>query len=230
MAAPPLVQTHGIVRRDLRSGTTLLAATDFSLTAGERVSLTGPSGAGKSVLLRALALLDPLDTGHIEWHGQLVERKHIPRYRAAVAYIRQRPALLEGTVEDNLRYPYSLHTYRGRRFDRSGAERLAARAGRPRGFLDKRASELSGGEAQVCALIRTLQLEPEILLLDEPTSSLDPQTAQAVEALVDDWFAAGDGARASIWVSHDPAQAHRVGLRAVAMLAGRIEPVTETLR
>ena len=222
MHRPPLVQAVGIVRRDAQSGAALLQPIDFVLYPGERVAVTGPSGAGKSVFLRALALLDPLDGGTIMWHQRRIERGAIPAYRRSVAYVRQRPALVEGTVEDNLRYPYSLNAYRGEHFDRARATALAARAGRGGGFLGKRASELSGGEAQLTALIRVLQLEPEVLLLDEPTASLDPPTARAVEALVDDWCAAHEAARASIWVSHDPAQAARVGSRFLTMESGRL--------
>jgi putative ABC transport system ATP-binding protein len=74
----------------------------------------------------------------------------------------------------------------------------------------------------VTALIRVLQLSPEALLLDEPTAALDPQAVRAVEALVAAWFDANRAARASIWVSHDPAQAERVGTRQFAMQAGRL--------
>jgi putative ABC transport system ATP-binding protein len=227
MTAPAIIQARGIVRRDAAASTNLLNATDFSLQAGERITVSGPSGAGKSVFLRALALLDPLDAGRIAWHGQPVERKLIPRYRRNVAYVRQRPAVLDGTVEDNLRYPFSLHAYKGCSFDRSRAARLAERAGRGSGFLEKRASELSGGEAQITALIRVLQLEPEVLLLDEPTASLDPQATQAIEALVADWFGRAPGERAYLWVSHDPAQAERVGARQLTMLAGCLRPYGE---
>jgi len=230
MSAVPLLQALGIVRRDARTPTTLLFPTDFTLAAGDRFALTGSSGAGKSVLLRALALLDPLAAGHIRWHGHDVDRRNIPRYRASIAYVKQRPALVDGTVEDNLRYPYMLGVYRGRQFDRARAARLAKRAGRADGFLDKRATELSGGEAQLTALIRVLQLDPEVLLLDEPTASLDPQTTEAVEALVDDWFSGGEHARASMWVSHDPAQAGRIGTRRLTMKAGRLEAVEDAAR
>ena len=223
MSAPPLVQAFGIVRRDAHTATTLLFSTDFELAAGDRIAVTGPSGAGKSVLLRALALLDPLAAGHICWHGRDVDRKAIPRYRASIAYLKQQPAIVDGTVEDNLRYPYALGVYRHRRFDRARAARLAERAGRTGGFLDKRASELSGGEAQLTALIRVLQLDPEVLLLDEPTASLDPHSTQAVEALVDDWLSTGGNARASMWVSHDPAQASRIATRRLTMEAGRLD-------
>jgi putative ABC transport system ATP-binding protein len=228
MTDVPLVLADGIVRRDAQRGQTLLQPTTFALHAGDRVAITGPSGSGKSVFLRALALLDPLDAGRVLWHGARIERAAIPRYRRNVAYIRQRPALLDGTVEDNLRYPFELRTYRDVRFDRERAASLAVQAGRGANFLDQRASELSGGEAQICALIRVLQLTPEVLLLDEPTASLDPESSHAIEGLVQAWFDAAPSAHASMWVSHDPAQAARMSQRHLIMRAGVLDESTAT--
>ncbi|MCA8092543.1 ATP-binding cassette domain-containing protein [Burkholderia anthina] len=221
MTAPTgLIDARHITRRDTSSGRTLLAPTDFSLAAGSRIAVTGPSGSGKSVLLRALALLDPLDGGHILWRGERIRRSAIPRYRRSVAYVRQRPAQMDGTVEAQLRYPYSLAIYRDIAFDRARVESLAARAGRGADFLDKRASELSGGEAQIAALLRVLQLDPDVLLLDEPTSALDPDSTRAIEALVGAWFDAASDARAYMWISHDPAQAARIAATRLMMRAG----------
>lgn len=223
MTDTPLIDAVDISRRDPLSGQILLRQTRFTLYAGDRVAITGPSGSGKSVFLRALALLDPLDSGHIAWHGKPVERAAIPRYRRNVAYIRQRPAILDGTVEDNLRYPFSLKAYRDVQFDRTRAASLAAQAGRGNDFLDKRASDLSGGEAQIAALIRVLQLDPEVLLLDEPTASLDPESSHAIEGLVKAWFADDRQPRASVWVSHDPAQAKRMSERHLTMRGGVLD-------
>ncbi|MBY4870248.1 ATP-binding cassette domain-containing protein [Burkholderia sp. Bp9017] len=221
MTAPTgLIDARHITRRDTSSGRTLLAPTDFSLAAGSRIAITGPSGSGKSVLLRALALLDPLDGGHILWRGERIRRSAIPRYRRSVAYVRQRPAQMDGTVEAQLRYPYSLAIYRDVAFDRARVESLAVRAGRGADFLDKRASELSGGEAQIAALLRVLQLDPDVLLLDEPTSALDPDSTRAIEALVGAWFDAAPDARAYMWISHDPAQAARIAATRLMMQAG----------
>jgi putative ABC transport system ATP-binding protein len=220
MTATALIDARGITRRDASTGKTLLTPTDFQLTAGARLALTGPSGSGKSVFLRALALLDPLDGGALLWRGKPVARTAIPRYRRSVAYLRQRPAPVDGSVEDLLRYPYTLAVYRDLRFDRARVVQLAAQAGRPDDFLTQAASELSGGEAQIAALLRVLQLDPDVLLLDEPTAALDPESTRAIEALVNTWFDAAPDARAYVWISHDPAQAARIGARRLTMQAG----------
>jgi putative ABC transport system ATP-binding protein len=221
-ADTPLIRANALTRRDPVRDVVLLHPTTFSLSGGQRAVITGPSGSGKSVFLRALALLDPVDDGVIQWRGKTIARAGIPAYRRRVAYIAQRPAMLDGSVEDNLRYPFSLKVYRDVRFDRERVIKLTRRAGREADFLDKRASELSGGEAQIAALIRVLQVDPDVLLLDEPTASLDPASALEIEALVGAWSDDRQGERASIWVSHDPAQAQRVGERQLVMTAGTL--------
>ncbi|WP_322043539.1 ATP-binding cassette domain-containing protein [Paraburkholderia sp. J67] len=226
--AAPLVEARGLARRDAQRGQILLQPTDFALYAGQRVVLTGPSGSGKSVFLRALALLDPPDGGTLHWHDKAVGRTRIPRYRRHIAYLRQRPALIDGTVEDNLRYPYTLAVYRDTAFDAARAGALLDAAGRGHDFLARDAADLSGGEAQIVALVRVLQLDPEALLLDEPTASLDPESARAVETLIAQWFERERAARATVWVSHDPAQAQRVGTRHLTMRAGVLSETAST--
>lgn len=214
-----LIEAIGLSRRDERNGTVLLHPCAFSLAPGDRVALTGPSGSGKSVLLRTLALLDATQAGEVRWQGERIGTAQIPAYRARVCYIAQKPALLDGSVEDNLRYPFSLKVHANARFQRERVLQLLASAGKPATFLDQLASDLSGGEAQILALIRALQLAPQVLLLDEPTAALDPTSARQVEALVDAWFTP---ARALIWVSHDPQQAERVSNRQQHMNAGTL--------
>lgn len=226
--AVPLVEARGLTRRDAQRGQILLHPTDFALEAGQRAVLTGPSGSGKSVFLRALALLDPPEAGTLLWHGQPIERVQIPAYRRHIAYLRQRPALIDGTVEDNLRFPWSLAAYRGSAFDAARVTSLLEAAGRGSDFLARDATELSGGEAQIVALVRVLQLDPEALLLDEPTASLDPESARTVETLIAQWFERERTTRATVWVSHDPAQAQRVGTRHLTMRAGVLSEAADT--
>ena len=214
-----LIETRALTRVDERRQVALLEPTDFTLSSADRVSITGSSGSGKSVFLRALALLDAPTSGQILWNGQPVANADIPHYRSHISYLSQRPALLEGTVQDNLRFPFSLKTLRKRRFDLQAVTTLLGHAGKTADFLHKNAGDLSGGEAQVVALIRTLQLNPEVLLLDEPTAALDPTSSRDVEALIDAWFA-GDNSRAFIWVSHDLDQAQRMSNLHLHMSAG----------
>lgn len=214
-----LIETHALTRRDERRQTLLLQPTDFSLNRADRVSITGSSGSGKSVFLRALALLDAPTSGQVLWNGQPIANTEIPHYRSHISYLSQRPALIEGTVEDNLRFPFNLKTLRQRRFDLAAVTTLLEHAGKTPSFLGKNAGDLSGGEAQVASLIRSLQLKPEVLLLDEPTAALDPTSSRDVEALINAWFAA-DNARAYIWVSHDLEQARRMSEIHLQMSAG----------
>lgn len=214
-----LIETRALTRRDERRQTLLLQPTDFSLNRADRVSITGSSGSGKSVFLRALALLDAPSSGQVLWNGQPIANTEIPHYRSHISYLSQRPALVEGTVEDNLRFPFSLKTLRQRRFDLAAVTALLEHAGKTQEFLGKNAADLSGGEAQVASLIRTLQLNPEVLLLDEPTAALDPTSSRDVEALINAWFGA-DSDRAYIWVSHDLEQARRMSEIHLQMSAG----------
>ena len=217
------IEASGIGRRDRKSGTWLIRDVSVALGFGERLGVLGPSGAGKTVLLRALARLDPLDEGSIRWQGRVVRGGDVPGYRRRVVYLHQRPALLEGTVEDNLRYPFTLEAHRGRAFDPDRAEGLLERLGRDPGFLAKNSRDLSGGESQLVGLVRAVQLDPATLLLDEPTASLDPATARAVEGMLDDWLAAEPDGRALVWVSHDADQARRMTRRRIHLRAGRLE-------
>ncbi|MFJ4347666.1 ATP-binding cassette domain-containing protein [Pseudomonas sp. NPDC089401] len=218
--AAALLSARQLARIDPLSQVTLLAPTDLSLHAGERITLEGASGSGKSVLLRTLALLDAPSSGEVLWLGQPVTAPSIPRYRSRVCYLAQRAALMEGSVMDNLRLPFSLRHNRQLAFDARLAAELLDLAGKPQSFVDKAGAELSGGEAQVVALVRALLLTPQVMLFDEPTSALDPQSVAAVETLVMNWFTDHPQARACLWVTHDPAQARRIGTRTLRMQQG----------
>ena len=219
--ATALIETCGLSRLDQRNGAPLLQPTDFRLNRGDKVAITGSSGSGKSVFLRTLALLDAPNAGELLWQHQAVGNTRIPLYRSRVCYIAQRPALLEGSVEDNLRFPYSLKTLKAQTFDLDKVKDFLRQTGKPESFLQKNAGDLSGGEAQVVSLIRAIQLDPEVLLLDEPTAALDPLSSRDVETLVNTWFDTGQtSTRAYVWVSHDHDQAQRMSNIRFEMHAG----------
>jgi len=219
MVGSILLEAEDLFRRT-PDGTVLLDRVSLSVRAGERLGIEGPTGAGKSVLLRALALLDPVGSGAVRHRGEAVGDRDVPHFRAQVAYLHQTPALLEGSVEENLRSPFELAVYRGRSFDRSRVTALLASLGRDASFLAKQQGDLSGGERQLTALVRLLQLEPELVLLDEPTAALDPETTARAEDLLTRWV--GDGERAAVWVSHDPVQTRRLATRRLRVVGGRL--------
>jgi putative ABC transport system ATP-binding protein len=180
----------------------------FSLRAGDCLGLVAPSGAGKTLLMRNLVGLDPVQQGEVSYGGRRLGEWVLPTYRTQVMYVPQRATPFAGTVEDNLRQVFTLGVYRQRNFDRQRLVDWLYQLGRDTDFLQRQGSQLSGGEAQLLALLRVLQLDPYILLLDEPTASLDNATTAKVEALLDTWLQQPD--HACLLTSHDMEQIQRV--------------------
>ena len=214
-----LLEGRGIGRR-AEGGAWLLQDVSVAVAPGERVAVVGPSGAGKSLLLRSLAGLDPVQAGEILWHGRAVASEGMPGFRAHAIYLHQRAVVFEGSVEDNLRLPFTLTVHAGRTWDRDRAEGRLESLGRGPDFLDKPARDLSGGEAQIVAFLRAIQLDPEALLLDEPTAALDENAVRSIERLVGAWHAEVSD-RALVWVGHDREQARRMADREIRLRAGR---------
>lgn len=218
----PLLEAHEIGRQDRKNGTWLIRDVSLAVRPGDRITLTGPTGSGKTVLVRSLSMLDALDAGHIFWHGESPESGEIPVYRSHVIYLAQRARLRHGTVEENLRLPFSLSVHRGRQYSPETIAAYLGSLGRDTGFLALDSANLSGGESQIVALLRAIQLAPTILLLDEPTASLDVTTTDQIEQLVSNWMSEGPDGRAFVWVTHDAEQAARVANRRFEFLEGEI--------
>jgi putative ABC transport system ATP-binding protein len=214
-----LLEARALSRR-LADGRALLDDVSLKISPGHRIAVQGRAGSGKTLLLRALAQLDPVDSGAILWRGEKVAAPDIPGYRRRVAYLAQTPALAEGTVETNLRLPFSLEIYRESSFDPESCLELLHRLGRDRSFLKQPVEALSGGERQIVALVRLLQLEPRVLLLDEPTAALDPETTARAQELIRQWAESEDAGCAYAWVSHDAGQAGEVADRRLRMDRG----------
>lgn len=217
----PLLNVHQLGRKlgDLWIWRNL----EFALYPGERRGLWGASGIGKTLFLRTLVGLDPPTEGTIDWQGQPLSPSLIPQQRSQVMLLLQRAPLWEGTVAENLQRPFRLRGQRGKVYDRLRAEELCHQVGRSADFLDRSAQHLSGGERQLVAIIRVLLLKPQVLLLDEPTASLDQQTSLQVEDLIQHWQQEQPD-RAYLWVSHDRTQLDRLGVKIWEIMGTSLEP------
>ncbi len=189
---------------------------DIEIDAAQRLGVAGASGTGKSLLLRALAGLDPIDEGQILFRGQAPSALGMPRYRARVVYLHQRPGMLPGSVEHNLRAPFALKAHAGRSYPDERARALLSRLGQRDNLYAESADKLSGGESQAVALVRALLIEPSVLLLDEATASLDPERVALVEKMIETWLPE-DPERAVVWVTHSREQLLRVTDRLVEL-------------
>jgi putative ABC transport system ATP-binding protein len=189
---------------------------------GSRIAVVGPTGSGKTLLMRALANLDSIDAGKILWRSETIQGNAIPHFRQQAIYLQQRATLIDGTVEENLRLPFTFRSHHQREYSRQTILPLLAQVNRTESFLDRSSRELSGGEAQIVALIRAVQLEPSLLLLYEPTAALDEESTLMVEELIDRWFAELPTKRAFVWVSHNKEQVASVANQVVTMNQGQL--------
>lgn len=203
----PLLTFNHLSRQDKETGRVFFQPCSYYIDAGDRILLDGVSGAGKSVFLRALALLDKPEQGEIFFHAKPVTAKNASQYRSKVAYVRQQAVVVSGSVEDNIRLPWTLKQHRHKPFNQNLLAEYLDILGKTTQFLAQDSTSLSGGEQQLCCLLRILMLEPEILLLDEPTSALDHQAVERVEILLNRWFSSN---KAWVWISHDEQQKQRV--------------------
>lgn len=205
----------------------LLRSLSLQLHRGDRLALLGPTGCGKSTLLELILGLQPLQGGQIVVQGTPVEAKTLPQ-------IRQRVGLCFQNAEDQLFMPTLLEdiAFGPRNYGvpidraRAQAQQLLSRFGLA-AAADRSARELSGGQKRLAALAATLALEPEILLLDEPTTGLDPRWRRSLAAVLRDL-----PLRALIVASHDLRWVGQVCDRAVILSEGQIQadaPTAELL-
>jgi putative ABC transport system ATP-binding protein len=196
-----------------RGGRVIFSALSVELKEG-MTALVGPSGAGKSTLLRLLNRLADPDSGTIHYRGRDIRGYDVLALRREIALVPQLPALLPGSVAENVSYGPGLCE---RRCD---LERALALAGLDSAFAERAARQLSVGEQQRVMLARALALEPAVLLLDEPTAALDERSRDAVERTLLALHA--QLSAALIVVTHDQTQARRLGERVLVLDAGRI--------
>jgi tungstate transport system ATP-binding protein len=196
---------------------------DLEVFQGEVLGIVGPSGAGKSTLLRLLNFLELPTSGWIQFRQERFgPGSEMPlALRRRVTTVFQRPMLLDRNVFDNVDYGLRL------RGERNGTQRVhqALEKVGLADFSRQRARTLSGGEAQRVALARAMVLQPQVLLLDEPTANLDPYNVGLIEEIAKTLNQ--QMSVTIVLVTHNIFQAHRLADRVVFMLEGKIVEIAQ---
>lgn len=202
----------------------VLRVESLEVKQSEILGIMGPSGSGKSTLLRLLTFLEPPTEGTIRFLGKAIQGNGSPPLdlRRKMTMVFQRPVLLSGTVRENVAYGLRLRKEKGTdgRVEEIlhwvGLEELASLPART----------LSGGERQRVALARAMVIEPEVLLLDEPTANLDPYNVSLMEEIITS--IKEQRGTTIVLVTHNVFQARRLSDRVAFILGGRIIEVGKT--
>jgi putative ABC transport system ATP-binding protein len=188
-------------------GNSIFRNINFNVQPGQIFALVGGSGTGKTTLLKTINRLIDIDSGSIILNEESIQNLDPIELRRRAGMILQTPTMLDGTVKDNIEYGLQVRNDLDDKNQR--VFKSAKDAGLSIGFLKKNAMKLSGGEQQRVALARLLVLEPEVLLLDEPTAALDPKLTYMIEETIQNLCRLRN--LMIIWVTHNHAQARRVG-------------------
>lgn len=194
---------------------------ELTIAEGRLYTLTGANGAGKSTLLNILAFLEPPTSGEIfhagkrvDWHRESVEER-----RRKVTLLHQSPYLFAGSVHDNVAFGLKIRGIQGKE-QRRIVDRALDGVGLP-GFRERKARELSGGEAQRVAMARALVLKPEVLLLDEPLANIDRETTGLLETVIAKLPSQGTTV---VMTTHDPRHPGRLNGESIFLEGGRVVP------
>jgi len=192
---------------------------ELTIGEGRLYTLTGANGAGKSTLLNLLAFLSPPTSGEIFYAGKRVDWNHgsMEEYRRKVTLLHQSPYLFGGTVYDNVAFGLKARGIQGEARQRMVDKALDGVG--LQGFRDRKARELSGGEAQRVAMARALALKPEVLLLDEPLANIDRETTGLLETLIASLPAQGTTV---VLITHDPDQPGRLNGESILLEGGKV--------
>lgn len=204
-----------------RNNQTALEIPSLSIPRGETLAVVGPNGAGKSTFLLVLARLLKPARGQIFYEGKSLSQWNELEYRRKISCVFQSPLLMDMTVEQNVAL--------GLKFRGTPREERRARVGKwmkqlgIESLAKRRASHLSGGEAQRVSLARAFVLEPDLLLLDEPFAALDPPTrSQLIEDLSG---LLKEDHRSAVFVTHNLNEAAKLSHRIAVIVGGRLRQV-----
>jgi phospholipid/cholesterol/gamma-HCH transport system ATP-binding protein len=192
---------------------------------GETLAVLGRSGTGKSVLLRLIIGLEKPDSGSVRIHGQDIAGlalDHLGSVRKTMGFLFQHAALYDSlTVEQNVAFPLEHHRKKMAKSERGDRVReLLAEVGIADSDLAKMPSDISGGMQKRVGLARALALEPDILLLDEPTAGLDPISSAEIDDLV--LKLQKEHRMASVVVTHDLHSAKTIADRLALLNEGNV--------
>jgi tungstate transport system ATP-binding protein len=206
--------THSYGKREV------LQDLNLSIGKGEVFTLIGPTGAGKTTLLRIVDLLEVPGAGEVYFDGKCIPRSGKQRLeiRRRMSFIHQKPQVFNLSVYDNVACGLG---WRGEKKNRIAekVDHILEMVGLE-GYRNRNARTLSGGEAQRVALARSLVLEPEVLLLDEPTANLDPISTAKIEQLIS--HIARQHNTTMIMATHDMSQGQQLADRIGVLLSGRL--------
>jgi putative ABC transport system ATP-binding protein len=172
-------------------GSSVLEDLNLEIEANELSLIRGESGAGKSTFLQLFNRFCDSRNGIILYHGRDIREYGIEEIRRSIIYLPQILHVIEGSVEDNLRFPFSFTVHRDNMFDESRAEEWLDYFQLQVSLRDE-ALKLSVGQKQRIALIRAMLLEPEVLLLDEPGSALDEANKKLIEQKIESLLRSSD--------------------------------------
>ena len=191
-----------------------------SLDVGERdvLSVVGPNGAGKTTLLKIMAGIEAPTGGKVIYRGKPVGKENLDLVRRRCTMVFQRTVVFNTTVYKNVAYGLKVRGFPENVIRRKVNEALELV--KLVGYEKRSAKKLSGGEQQRVALARALVLEPELLLLDEPTSNLDPKTTSIVEEAIT--YTNRYKGTAVVIATHNIFQARKICRRAVLLLNGKV--------
>lgn len=200
-------------------GKTIIDNISISIEQGDFISIMGPSGSGKSTFLKLCCHLISPTAGSISFRGRDMLQYDPLELRKRISYCFQMPYLFGSNVADNFYFPYSIRSMKP---DRQRIGSLLEDFNLPSGILETDVKNLSGGEKQRIALIRTLLFSPEILLLDEATSALDTENTRIVEDIIVGLNREGV---TILLVTHNPEQDRRHAHRLITIESGRLASV-----
>ena len=178
------------------SGKKIFDALSYDFVPGSFYVIKGESGCGKTTLLKCLSTLLETEGGEITYSLDLP----IIELRRKIQYLPQLPVIFPGTVKENLLKPFSFKPYNMDVPKDDDLKKRMAELFSEEIDLEKDASKLSQGEKQRLALCRALMIDPDVLLCDEPTASLDNKSRKAVEEKIEDFALSGD--KTVIFISH----------------------------